>query len=80
MNYASAQSGEVRGIPPPFFLFVPVPLQHGYLAPTVFKCLPTFYKTHTRGVPKGGWGFNPPPRNSEVLTKSNRIANGAENV
>jgi hypothetical protein len=29
------------------------------------------------GVPKGGgvWGVQPPPRNSEVFTKSNRIAN-----
>ena len=33
------------------------------------------------GVPRGVWGSNPPPpRNSEVLTKSNRIANWAENV
>ena len=29
---------------------------------------------------RGGWGSNPPPRNFEVLTKSNRIANWAENV
>ena len=28
---------------------------------------------------EGGWGVQPPP-NSEVLTKSNRIANCAENV
>ena len=27
-----------------------------------------------------GRGLNPPPRNSEVLTKSNRIANWVENV
>ena len=34
------------------------------------------------GVPRGeGWGFKPPPpRNSEDKTKSNRIANWAENV
>ena len=29
---------------------------------------------------RGVGGFNPPPPNSEVFTKSNRIANWAENV
>jgi hypothetical protein len=28
----------------------------------------------------GGWGVQTPPQNSEVFTKSNRIANWAENV
>ena len=32
------------------------------------------------GVPRGVWGFKPPPRNPKVLTKSKRIANWAENV
>jgi hypothetical protein len=51
------------------------------LLPQLPLTLLTHLLAHS-GVPRGvgGLGFNPPPRNSEVLTKLSRIPSSVENT